>query len=926
LRLLTPRRVKVKNTKDGDNNLRFMVGLLLGLFLLLMAFYSPALLSSERDAPQLDNLLNRASEILSSSYIYNYNSPDFTFYTDWEKSREQIRQFKPPLWYRYENGYPGQLAKVGGRALLAESAAPLLYPLSLIYYGLPVKGLTFFALIHLWLAGLGLLWLGRRLKLPGYWLAASLLLLIPLGQQRLDWLAALSWLPWAIWLLSSARRRTRLLFAPLCALLLLAIAWPMALALITLAVLLAVAYASRLGLRRPPLALLFGLFLLGAGMAGPQLFLRLSLDFGSEAQRGAVNLSAATQAVQVQPAQQIQVGQLARPNSTQLEFKLDVPPNTAPFEVVLTERYLRGWSARVAGKLLTSESNKVEQEKESESGREVSVQATAEGWQKIRLEPAMAGGEFRVQFRYSPLAFTLGLYAVFLAVASLGMGYVVLAWGRFYREETDSPAARRVAKNSVTPLFAQLFGKALDFGFALFSLRLLGPEGNGRYTIAVTTWLILATVTDFGLETLVTREVARDRSFENANRHFVTMLVTKSATALLSFPVAFLWIASFSLTGNMAEDTAWAIGLLLIGFVPGSISSTISALFRGYEKYEYLAVVQVLTAIIRVPLGLAALLAGWGVVGLAGSSVVVNFITVTVLAVLFRREIFVPRFKDGAFDFKLARYLLSLSYPLMLNNLINNIFFKSDALLLGAIRNDAEVGLYNAAYKFIDAVLIIPSAFTLALFPVLAGYAASAKAELRRAYTEGLRLLLIIGLPLSAGTVFVAYDLIGALGGSRYLPGGAICLQILIWFLPFSYVNGLTQYVLIALNKQRLITFAIIAAAVANIGLNLLLMPAFGYIAASAMTIVSELVLLVPFTWLAWRELGPLPLWKISWRPLLASIILIFGLFGLTIGLGLNSFFLTVLVGGLLYLGTLLLTRTLTAEDLRILKKIVSRG
>ena len=192
----------------------------------------------------------------------------------------------------------------------------------------------------------------------------------------------------------------------------------------------------------------------------------------------------------------------------------------------------------------------------------------------------------------------------------------------------------------------------------------------------------------------------------------------------------------------------------------------------------------------------------------------------------------------------------------MLNGLIINILFKSDGILLGALRGDTELGLYNSAYKFIDALLIIPSTLTIALFPLFSVYGADKKDNLLRVYREGLRLLLAIALPISAGTLFVAYDLITFLGGPDYLPGGAIALQILIWFLPFSYINGLTQYVLIAIDKQRSITWAVVAAAVVNIALNLIFIPFFGYKASAAITILTELVLLGPFSWIMWRALG----------------------------------------------------------------------
>ncbi len=711
---------------------------------------------------------------------------------------------------------------------MAQSSSPVLYPFSVIYYFFP-KGLLFFSIFHLWIFLWGLYFLFEKTIRNKRWGWLIFLLFIPIGNLRPDWLAAISWLPFALWLLVRRPWFGRLLSGIFFTLIFLSLSFGPALFLSGLLI------AGGLGveLRREKgksrrIIKIGGFFLLmlfvGMGLAGPQLFPRLASQFG--------NLF------------------------FQNPFGQDTPGGS---------------------------------------------QNTRQG-----------------------LAFGLGLYAALLSLAALFLGLIVLGWRRFYREEENTPTVRRIAKNSVTPLFAQLFGKGLDFGFAIFSLRLLGPEGNGRFTIATTTWLIFATFTDFGLETLVTREVAKDRSIENSRRLFSTMAITRLVLALLSLPVALIWVGGFGITGNMAGDTALAIGILMLGFFPGSLSGAMTAIFRGFEKYEYLAALQIFISIIRVPIALGALLAGWGVAGLAGSALVLNLITLIILSSIFKREFFQPAYFKS-FDFKLSRELLGLSFPLLLNGLINNIFFKSDALILGAFRSNTEVGLYNSAYKFIDAVLIIPSAFTLALFPVLARYGSTSMIEMKRAFRDGLRVLLIIGLPISAGTMFVANDLIGVLGGAKYLPGGAICLQILIWFLPFSYINGLTQYVLISLNKQKQITLAIVAAAIINIVLNVIFIPFFGYIAPSAITIVSELVLLVPFTYLTQKELGNLSLFKLSWRPVLASGLMILGLTAITQGLGINNFFLTVFFGGIFYLVTLISFGTITPDDLGMLKKIFAR-
>jgi O-antigen/teichoic acid export membrane protein len=191
---------------------------------------------------------------------------------------------------------------------------------------------------------------------------------------------------------------------------------------------------------------------------------------------------------------------------------------------------------------------------------------------------------------------------------------------------------------------------------------------------------------------------------------------------------------------------------------------------------------------------------------------------------------------------------LKESWPLFINQLLQSLFFKVDALLLPALAGNAAAGTYAAAYKVSEGAGIISSSFTLALFPRL-----SRETNLSNAYALALRLLLQIGVPLAAGTALLAEPIVAVVGGRDYLPDSATALAILICYLPLSYANGLTQYVLIAAGKQRLLTLAFAAALVFNVAANLWLIPRFGYIGAAWVTVISEVVLLIPF-WAVVRQ------------------------------------------------------------------------
>jgi O-antigen/teichoic acid export membrane protein len=212
---------------------------------------------------------------------------------------------------------------------------------------------------------------------------------------------------------------------------------------------------------------------------------------------------------------------------------------------------------------------------------------------------------------------------------------------------------------------------------------------------------------------------------------------------------------------------------------------------------------------------------------------------------------------------------LGESWPLFLNQLLQGLFFKIDALLLPSLAGLAAAGAYGAAYRVSEGAGIVSSSFTLALFPRLAR-----TADLPGAYRLALRILLQAAFPLAAGTALLAEPIVGLVGGREYLPDAAVALAILICYLPLSYANGLTQYVLIAAGRQRLLTVAFVAAVAFNLLANLALIPRFGYVGAAWVTVLSEVVLLVPFQAAAARAAPGVSLLAEARYPLLATVLM----------------------------------------------------
>ncbi len=527
---------------------------------------------------------------------------------------------------------------------------------------------------------------------------------------------------------------------------------------------------------------------------------------------------------------------------------------------------------------------------------------------------ALGPGHNAVRFRYSPMSFKLGLYGSFMAAVVLLAGAGYWLWGMLYREEEGDPLIKRVIKNSMTPMATSFLNKLIDIAFAMLMLRILGPEGAGKYGFAIVVYVFLEITTNFGLNTLLTREVSKDRT--QANRYLSNTAILRLIILLAITPLLFLFLVAWRRLFALADDTTVTILLLTLSLIPSSISAALSSVFLAYEKMEYPAAITTVTTIIRVSLGVVVLVMGFGIVGLAAVAIVTNIITVLILLYLLVNFLIRPTLE---FDPGFNREMVDTSYPLMLNHLLATAFWRVDVTLLQPMKGDIVVGWYTTAYRFLDGLNIIPSTFTIAIFPIMSRYAKEAREALIRAYTISLKALILISLPVALLTTFYAEGIILIFGGPAYLPHAAIALRLLVWSVPFGFINSVTQYVLIAIDKQRFLTGAFVIGAAFNLVANLLLIPIFSYRAAAAITIFSEIVLLLPFYYAVRKYLSSIPWLSLTWRPLLSTLLT-----GAFLWLLRDLTFLLLIPASLtIYLGCLILTGTFTREDVSLMKQVL---
>lgn len=401
-------------------------------------------------------------------------------------------------------------------------------------------------------------------------------------------------------------------------------------------------------------------------------------------------------------------------------------------------------------------------------------------------------------------------------------------------------ATSRVSRHAVIRLITEALGRGLSFGLAYVAQRILGPADYGELTYALAAGFVLTTLTDLGLQIIVTREIAGHGTRADSAQIASAGLTLK---LLFSLPAAIALIIISGSRPPAAQFGALVVGLSLL---LNSFVEYFGYTLRGWQRADleagWLLTMRVVTAVC----GGLALAAGTGWSGLTlaygGSAALTLLASTAWLRHQHQRgRYFVPRL---AFDGAIQRRLLREALPLGGAIVASIAYTRTAVFMLDALTSSASVGVYGVAQKLTEPLAIVPAALMAAVFPVLVrdlaqrGYAATRSLRVRT-----LAVLLLAGGTLAAAGALGGPWLIDRLYGEPYRAAAGV-VQVLALALPLSFVNYGLTHVLIALNRQRLnLIFNVIVFGV-NIAACTQWIPARGPLGAALATALSEGVLL----------------------------------------------------------------------------------
>ena len=179
---------------------------------------------------------------------------------------------------------------------------------------------------------------------------------------------------------------------------------------------------------------------------------------------------------------------------------------------------------------------------------------------------------------------------------------------------------QRVARNTTALLAGQVLSYILVFFYMMYMARYLGPARFGILSFALALTSIFAIFSNLGLDILMVREVARDKSL--AMQYLANINLMK---IILSVVTCGLIVLTINLSGY-PEETTKVVYLLILYVICQSFTRVMYSIFQAFERMEFQAIGGVLNAILLLCGTIFAIKYGFSIAGFASLYVIASVI------------------------------------------------------------------------------------------------------------------------------------------------------------------------------------------------------------------------------------------------------------------------------------------------------------
>ena len=408
---------------------------------------------------------------------------------------------------------------------------------------------------------------------------------------------------------------------------------------------------------------------------------------------------------------------------------------------------------------------------------------------------------------------------------------------------------KKTASDTLTNAWAELIVIPLLFIRMPILTKNLTPDEYGLWGLIFTTCSLSLTFTSLGLGGALTRFLSSNKSKENIQEGFYSVLIIKILLGLI-LSISFLVLSPIFIS-DFFNNNSELVKITSLLILATTIQPVYSRLLKIFRIIKTLSSIKIIEGYGSVILYATILLNGYGLV-----HILYSYLFIKAGIIIFLIIYLWPKTGIKWPKFSFIREYFSYGLPTLPSSISYWIVNLSDRYIIVYLLGASSLGIYSAAYTIGSIPLMISNLINFIMLVALSelydkGEIDKVKTHLRYSakYFFGLT------IPFIIGSIICSKELLSILSTEEISSNGWFIVPIIAIAYLFLGIYNLLNYILLVTKKTKILAIVWIVAMPLNIVLNILIIPYFGLIGAAITTLLSYFIAMCVTAFFSLKEL-----------------------------------------------------------------------
>lgn len=447
-------------------------------------------------------------------------------------------------------------------------------------------------------------------------------------------------------------------------------------------------------------------------------------------------------------------------------------------------------------------------------------------------------------------------------------------------ERSREKYLKKVSKGTAIVFIGLILSQFLGYLTRLVMVRFYGVEDYGLFSLGNAVLGIAVVISMLGMQDMMTRFVSFYHGKKDPDRVRSVIKSGFGITLLISIVMASLVILlSGTIAGRFFDEPALEPLLwVFAAMIPLSVIFTnLISVLKGFQLMKYKVYFEdILKSLSTIIFFIVFFWLGLNIIG-AVYAYLAGFVITTLVALYIVLKRF-PVVRDPGRKVGMSREMITFAWPLMIATYVKMIMSWTDTIALGYFGAAFDVGLYNTALPTAGMIFTFAVAFRIMLNPILSElHAKERQDELETVFKSTAKWISLLTFPMLLLFVLFPDNILGILFGPEAVAASQALVILAVGFFSLAFI-GASSLMFLVIGKTRISMYNTVVATVANLFLNIALIPLYGITGAAVATAFSLILISVLHVVFCKKHTGLVPFQKSYWKILVSGMLSV-GLF-----------------------------------------------